>query len=173
MKLNWRDGIPELPYPGVILIDEIDAHLHVRWQKIIGGWLKVHFPQIQFIVSTHSPYICQSADPGGLILLPSALEDSPPRIIEPQLYQRVVYGSGDDAVVSDLFGVDTPYSAKAERLRERLADLEIMVLDGTATAVEAEEYRALGETLASSLSTRADEVITRIERERGDVGPDT
>lgn len=166
MKLNWRDGIPELPYPGVILIDEIDAHLHVRWQKVIGEWLKGHFPLIQFIVTTHSPYICQSADPGGLILLPGAREDSPPRIIEPGLYQRVVYGSGDDAVVSDLFGMDTPYSAEAERLRERLADLEIMVLDGTATAAERDEYRALGETLASTLSTRADEVTSRIEREQ-------
>jgi hypothetical protein len=166
MKLNWRDGIPELPYPGVILIDEIDAHLHVRWQKVIGDWLKSHFPLIQFIVTTHSPYICQSADPGGLILLPSTREDSPPRIIEPDLYQRVVYGSGDDAIVTDLFGVGTPYSAEAERLRERLADLEIMVLDGTATAAERDEYRTLGETLASSLSTRADEVTSRIEREQ-------
>ena len=166
MKLNWRDGIPELPYPGVILIDEIDAHLHVRWQKVIGQWLKSHFPQIQFIVTTHSPYICQSADPGGLILLPSALEDGPPRILEPDLYRRVIYGSGDDAVVTDLFGVATPYSAEAERLRERLADLEITVLDGTASLAEREEYRTLGETLASSLSTRADEVTARLEREQ-------
>jgi hypothetical protein len=166
MKLNWRDGTPELPYPGVILIDEIDAHLHVRWQKVIGEWLKSHFPQIQFIVTTHSPYICQSADPGGLILLPSASEDSPPRVIEPDLYQRVVYGSGDDAVLSDLFGMDTPYSAEAERMRERLADLEIKVLDGTASDAEADEYQSLGETLASSLSTRADEVAGRLRRER-------
>jgi energy-coupling factor transporter ATP-binding protein EcfA2 len=107
MKLNWNNGIPALPYPGVILIDEIDAHLHVRWQKVIGDWLKSHFPLLQFIVTTHSPYICQSADPGGLILLPSAREDGPPRIIEPELYQRVIYGSGDDAVVSDLFGLET------------------------------------------------------------------
>jgi hypothetical protein len=166
MKLNWLNGIPSLPYPGVILIDEIDAHLHVRWQKVIGEWLKSHFPQIQFIVTTHSPYICQSADPGGLILLPSAREDTPPRIIEPDLYQRVIYGSGDDAVVSDLFGVATPYSAEAERMRERLADLEIKVLDGTASAAERDEYHALGDTLASSLSARASEVAARLRRDR-------
>jgi energy-coupling factor transporter ATP-binding protein EcfA2 len=166
MKLNWRDGIPELPYPGVILIDEIDAHLHVRWQKMIGEWLKSHFPQIQFIVTTHSPYICQSADPGGLILLPSAREDSPPRVIGPELYQRVVYGSGDDAVVSELFGVDTPYSAEAERVREHLADLETKILDGHASAAEKEELQSLRSTLSSSLSARADEVITRLNRER-------
>jgi hypothetical protein len=70
LRLEDRDGIPTLPYPGVILIDEVDAHLHVSWQKGIGTWLKTHFPEIQFIVTTHSPYVCQSADPGGLILLP-------------------------------------------------------------------------------------------------------
>jgi hypothetical protein len=166
MKLNWREGIPELPYPGVILIDEIDAHLHVKWQKQIGEWLKLHFPQIQFIVSTHSPYICQSADPGGLILLPSVRDHSPPRIIGPDLHQRVVYGSGDDAIVSELFGVDSPYSAEADRLREHLADLEIKVLSGKASAAEKEEYQNLGSTLASSLSARADEVTTRLDRER-------
>ena len=51
-----------MPYEGVILIDEIDAHLHPAWQKRIGFWLKAHFPNIQFIVTTHSPFICQAAD---------------------------------------------------------------------------------------------------------------
>ena len=69
-------------------------------------------------------------------------------------------------MVSELFGVDTPYSAEAGRLRERLADLEIKVLDGRASAAEKDEYQSLGSTLASSLSTRADEVTTRLDRER-------
>ncbi|MFJ4617976.1 AAA family ATPase [Streptomyces sp. NPDC088812] len=43
--------------PGVVIIDEIDAHLHVSWQRRIGPWLTAHFPHIQFIVTTHSPYI--------------------------------------------------------------------------------------------------------------------
>ena len=47
---------------GVVLIDEIDAHLHPEWQREIGFWLKRHFPNIQFIVTTHSPIICQAAD---------------------------------------------------------------------------------------------------------------
>jgi hypothetical protein len=70
LKLANSSGVPTLPYPGVVLVDEIDAHLHVNWQKEIGDWLKAHFPKIQFIVSTHSPYICQSADPGAM---PAAL----------------------------------------------------------------------------------------------------
>ena len=37
---------------GVVLIDEIDAHLHPEWQREIGFWLKRHFPNIQFLVTT-------------------------------------------------------------------------------------------------------------------------
>lgn len=161
LRLRRRKGVLALPYPGVILIDEIDAHLHVSWQQKIGTWLKEHFPEIQFIVTSHSPYICQSADPGGLILLPSPGVRRPPRVIAQDLYERVVYGSGDDAVLSELFGIETPYSASAERLRGRLADLEIRVLDGSATVAEKEEYRSLSEMLTSSLTARADEVAAR------------
>ncbi len=56
---------------GVVLIDEIDAHLHPEWQREIGFWLKRHFPNIQFLVTTHSPIICQAADPKGLFVCPS------------------------------------------------------------------------------------------------------
>jgi hypothetical protein len=165
LRLSTRDSMPTLPYPGVILIDEVDAHLHVSWQQKIGNWLKTHFPEIQFIVTTHSPYICQSADPGGLILLPSPGEHRPPRIVDQDLYQRVVYGSGDDAILSELFGIETPYSLAAERMRQRLGDLEIKVLDGAASPAEKEEYRVLSETLTSSLTARADEVASRLRRD--------
>ena len=69
LQISNRDGRPTLAYPGIILIDEVDAHLHVSWQKHIGDWMKTHFPLIQFVVTSHSPYVCQSADPAGLIRL--------------------------------------------------------------------------------------------------------
>jgi hypothetical protein len=166
LELSYHENIPTLPYPGVVLVDEIEAHLHVSWQKSIGNWLKVHFPAVQFIVSTHSPYVCQSADPKGIILLPGPGEQRPPRIIEDDLYNRVIYGSGDDAVLTELFGLDTPYSEDAEKMRERLGDLEVKVLDGAASEEETAEYKALSRTLRSSLSARADEVVRWMEREQ-------
>jgi AAA domain, putative AbiEii toxin, Type IV TA system/AAA domain len=166
LKLEYRDRVPTLPYSGVILIDEVDDHLHIGWQKIVGTWLKTHFPQIQFIVTTHSPYVCQSADPGGLILLPGPGEDRPPRIIGQALFERVVYGSGDDAILTELFGVDTPYSAQAEKMRSRLGELEVRVLDGSASVVEKEEFKTLSEQLTSSMTARVDEVAARFGRKR-------
>jgi predicted ATP-binding protein involved in virulence len=148
--------------PGVVIIDEVDAHLHVSWQQRIGGWLKAHFPNIQFIVTTHSPYICQAADPGGLIRLPGPDEQLPPHVVDQDLYERVVYGSGDDAVLTELFGLDSPYSEKAEKLRTRLVDLEVKVLDGTADEQEVRQYKELREKLTSSLTARVDEVSARL-----------
>ncbi|TGB08325.1 ATP-binding protein [Streptomyces sp. MZ04] len=162
-----EDGCREVRLPGVVLIDEVDAHLHVSWQKRIGDWLKSRFPLIQFIVTTHSPYVCQSADPGGLIWLGGPDDTEPPHVVDEDLYQRVVYGSGDDAVLSELFGLDSPYSQKAEVLRRRLGDLEGRVLAGEATAGEAAEFEELSRTLTSSTMARVDEVAARLSRKRG------
>ena len=156
------DGSLVVTAPGVVLIDEVDAHLHVSWQKRIGDWLKRHFPRIQFIVTTHSPYICQAADERGLIRLPGADEDEPPRIVDQDLYERIIYGSGDDAIVSDLFGLDTPYSEAALRLRRELVELETDVLLGHASEADARRYEALRDRLSSSPAAQVEELAARI-----------
>ncbi|MEU4764388.1 AAA family ATPase [Actinosynnema sp. NPDC023794] len=154
-----------LTAPGVVIIDEVDAHLHVSWQKRIGGWLKEHFPNIQFIVTTHSPYLCQAADPGGLIRLPGPDQQEPPRVVDQDLYERIVYGSGDDAVLSELFGLDTPYSERAQELRAELVELEVAVIGGTADADAVRRYEVLRALLTSSPVARTREVSARLERD--------
>jgi predicted ATP-binding protein involved in virulence len=57
--------------PGVVLIDEIDVHLHPRWQRTIIDSLRSLFPKIQFIATTHSPFIVQSLREGELVMLDS------------------------------------------------------------------------------------------------------
>ena len=164
LHFEVRDDVPMVTAPGIVIIDEVDAHLHVSWQRQIGTWLKKHFPGIQFIVTTHSPYICQAADPGGLIRLLGPNEDEPPQVVDQDLYDRVVYGSGDDAVLSELFGLETPYSERAEELRQELVPLEINVLAGEANEADIERYRKLRRLLNSSPSARADEVSARLLR---------
>ncbi len=64
---------PELANPleghGVVLIDELELHLHPRWQREIVEKLRTSFPNIQFIATTHSPFVIQSLRPGELIVL--------------------------------------------------------------------------------------------------------
>ena len=62
---------------GVVLIDEIDMHLHPSWQRNIIADLKKTFPRIQFIVTTHSPFIVQSLRAEELINLDGQVSESP------------------------------------------------------------------------------------------------
>lgn len=48
--------------PGIVLIDEVDLHLHPRWQQLIVGQLQAAFPKMQFIFSTHSPHVLSAID---------------------------------------------------------------------------------------------------------------
>lgn len=53
--------------PAVVLIDEIDEHLHLKWQRIIVKKLREIFPNIQFLMTTHSPTIIQGASDDAII----------------------------------------------------------------------------------------------------------
>ena len=157
---------PAVVAPGVVLVDEIEAHLHPVWQQRVGEWLKEHFPAVQFVVSTNSPLVCQSADPRGLIHLPPEDEPRAPYVVEDDLYRRVVFGSAEDVLLSDLFGVDSSFSARARQMRQELVDLELMVLDGHASEVQVARYRELQELLVSSPAARAREIEARLVREK-------
>ena len=77
MELAYRTALlnPNLndlkSLEGVVLIDEIDIHLHPRWQWKILGALRTTFPNVQFIIATHSPIVISSANDAKLILMES------------------------------------------------------------------------------------------------------
>ncbi|HKH44678.1 MAG TPA: AAA family ATPase [Thermoanaerobaculia bacterium] len=149
-------------HEGVVLIDEVDLHLHLRWQQRIGFWLKRHFPKIQFIVASHSPFVCQAADPKGLIRLPAPGEDRRVEHVSEDLYNTVVNGRVDEVVLTDLFGLETPYSAQAEQLRERVAALEARLQRGKATKAEEEELDQLQARLPQAATTAVEQVLRRL-----------
>lgn len=124
------NGNPFIKPSGVVLIDEIDAHLHPEWQREIGFWLKKRFPNIQFIVTSHSPLICQAADPNGLFVLPEPGSDEPARALTPEEYQEVITSKSDTILRSPAFGLRNTRSdmvvekrARYSRLQSRLRQL--------------------------------------------------
>jgi hypothetical protein len=152
----------------LVLIDDVEAHLHPIWQRRIGPWLTRRFPRTQFIVATHSPYVCQAADPGGLIRLLGPRAHYAAEVVGTELYQRVVYGSADDAALSELFGLGSVYSERAERIRAELVDLEREIVRGRAGAAEEERHRELIRLLTSSTAARAEEIALRRRERRRD-----
>ncbi len=60
--------------PGIVLIDEIDMHLHPKWQWNIIKALKETFPKVQFILATHSPIVISSCENKPLLMITDAQE---------------------------------------------------------------------------------------------------
>ena len=79
--LIWRllQAFPDMDDPteasGVVLIDELDIHLHPIWQRNIANWLRDAFPNLQFIVATHSPLVAIGAGEEALTLRFRAQEE--------------------------------------------------------------------------------------------------
>ena len=67
------DAYPDLENPleggAIVLVDEIDLHLHPKWHREIISYLSEAFPNVQFIVTTHSPLVVQSANDINLYVL--------------------------------------------------------------------------------------------------------
>ncbi len=59
---KFNDRVFDFSMPGIVLIDEIETHLHLELQRNIMAFLTTTFPNIQFIVSTHSPFILNSLE---------------------------------------------------------------------------------------------------------------
>jgi len=150
-EVYGSDGLFEgqtVAKPGVVLIDEIEAHLHPAWQRDIPEWLKTHFPRVQFLVSTHSPLIAQAADPNGVFLLPLQDEmDREPRPLSAAEYEKVRWGSAHKTVLGIAFGLDNTRSRWANKQIDRWKLLEAKEKAGALAGTEKKEYGKLAEQM--------------------------
>ncbi|NNB96604.1 AAA family ATPase [Corallococcus exiguus] len=138
--------------PGVVLIDEIDAHLHPVWQRRVGRWFREHFPNIQFIVTTHSPLICQAATVGSVFRLPRPGSDEEAGMVTGVALDRLLYGNVLDAYSTGAFGaVDLRSDEGMEKL-ERLATLNQKELAQGLSSEEQTEQQQLRARLPTASS---------------------
>jgi len=141
----------KIKVPGVVLIDEVDAHLHPTWQRRVGLWFRTHFPEIQFIVTTHSPLVCQAADVGTVFRLPAPGSFEKPRMVSGQDLERVLYGDILDAYATGIFGQGITRSPQSRKRLERLAYLNLKEINEGLSHQEEEEQQ----TLRAALPTAA------------------
>lgn len=60
MAEHHKDAMDPLREPAIVLIDELDLHLHPKWQRRVRSDLSAVFPQVQFVITTHSPVLAQT-----------------------------------------------------------------------------------------------------------------
>lgn len=138
---------PRIQLPGVVLIDEVDAHLHPTWQHRIGDWFKRCFPRIQFLVTTHNPIICQAADGGSVYKLPGPGSAETGGMIEGAELKRLIYGSVLDAFRTSAFDGRATRSEAAKALLDELGGLNIKEIAEGLTEQEVQRQEELRTTL--------------------------
>lgn len=126
-------GAPALA-EGVVLIDELDLHLHPRWQRRVLDDLRRAFPRLQFVATTHSPFIVQSLRPGQLINLDRTIDRHVPYADE----------SPED-IAERIMGVELPQRSERRRKANEVARRYYELLERLPDADEAEVERLRGE----------------------------
>lgn len=113
---------------GIVLVDEIDLHLHPAWQREIVPVLGAAFPRIQFILSSHSPLVASTVKRENVFVTQRAEDGT---VTVGQLDEYVFGRSMEQLLLSSYFGLST---TRPEAFQERAAELFERVAGGDSSA---------------------------------------
>jgi predicted ATP-binding protein involved in virulence len=139
---------------GIVLIDEIELHLHPKWQREIIPALTRTFPNCQFIVTTHSPQVISHVKPEGIYILEKT--ESGVTAYRPESS----YGRDSNSILEDLMNV----SERPEKIQEELLQL-FRLIDAGDLAKARELKQELAEQIGADEPefVKADVLIRRKE----------
>ena len=113
---NWEEGWEQKP--AILLIDEIENHLHPTWQRRVIPALLEHFPGLQIFATTHSPFVVAGLKAGQVHIL----ERDKNGVVTATTNEEDIVGWTMDEVLRNLMGVDDPTddatAAAARKLRQ-------------------------------------------------------
>lgn len=180
-RLNPHHGAQAgLRTTGIVLIDEIDLHLHPKWQRRVVQDLKKAFPGLQFIASTHSPFILQSLEPGEVIDLdqlpdPACLEALPLGIAAPGPGTAFANRPIED-IVEGVMGVPIPQRGQRyqDMFNAAKAYFDLLEQASSATSDEKQKLKEQLDRLSAPFSDNvAYHAFLEMKRLAAGVGPDS
>lgn len=118
---NENKSINALDGKGVVLIDEIDLHLHPEWQRMMIPRLLETFPNCQFFISTHSPLVINQLKPENLFMLQNSGNEL--TVSRPD----ASYGKSSDRILEDLMTLRTTHP---DEVYSDLKDIFRLISDG-------------------------------------------
>ena len=146
---------------GVVLIDELGSHLHPRWQMRIVSSLRMAFPRLQFIVTTHNPLCLRGLQPDEIVMMRRRRDDEK-RIVVVKDLPPIDGLRVDQLLTSPHFGLGTTLDADIERDFQRMYELERKAGPTAQEIVELQELERrlageerLGDTPAQGAMYRA------------------
>lgn len=107
---------------GIVMLDEVDLHLHPGWQRTILPSLNGLFPNIQFIVTSHSPFVAQSINSDNI----NSLEWSNGQVIVESKDMRSELSYA--AMVREVFNIQSPFSHESAEKIQRFRELQSAIV---------------------------------------------
>jgi hypothetical protein len=133
----------------VVVIDEVDLHLHVRWQRTVLQHLTTMFPKTQFLVTTHSPAVVQGAIDRGYSVVTlrevkGGNKSGSPHVRPRKLGRQAMNalqgaGIGSTYAEKQLFGISSRYSTKYQSVEEKVRRLRAKFERGEADESDREQ----------------------------------
>ena len=159
VTINNYIGPLSVNVEGVVLIDEADAHLHPLWQRQLGRRLRDVFPKVQFIVTSHSPFIAQTASDRGLFVLRQSDDGGPVRLSQPE--PSVKGWRVEQILLSPLFGLAETRDEETEKLLASYHALAAKKRWEALSPAEQQELTALEDQLGERLTGPGDTLMER------------
>lgn len=129
---------------GVVLIDELDSHLHPMWQRRIGEWLHTRFPNLQFIIATHSPLIAtRVSEDHGIIIRLHTKSIGKGQFVVPSVEEGVLGLTADQILTGPNFGLETSRDILTESLLHEIHQLRLAQRRGKLSAKDTQRLDQL------------------------------
>jgi predicted ATPase len=154
----FDDSTDPLNQYAIVILDEIDAHMHPKWQQSLISNLSDLFPNVQFIATTHSPLIVGGMRKDQVVRL-ARDESGVVQIVE--IPADMLLGRTDQILTGDLFGLASTLSL-GEKGEKLMAEYEELLGISKKTEEQERRYRGLHSALESLLPPAS--VETKLER---------
>ncbi len=147
---------------GLVLIDEIDLHLHPLWQTEIVSTLRRQFPKMSFIATTHNPLTLVGAKPGEIHVLSRDAETGQVSVRQQDIPPGA---SADDVLTGEWFGLVSTLDADTQDLLDRHRGMlreGVAVIDPERRELEKTLRRRLGTFPATSLDRMVQSIAAEL-----------
>jgi small GTP-binding protein len=147
---------------GIVLIDELEQHLHPSWQRIIIKLLKEQFPKVQFIVSSHTPFLAVvAADYKDSGIFGLVRNEDTKEVLCNKISKTTIQGKTIDDVLLTAFDMDSTKSPQTLEAIERFANLKAKP---SLSKSEEDELSDLGHLLKIPLPYNLAELKEKVQK---------
>ncbi|MCC6726927.1 MAG: AAA family ATPase [Saprospiraceae bacterium] len=153
-RVKWVDDIPVFERNFILFLDEIEVHMHPRWQRKILPAVQGLFPNAQIFISTHSPFVINSVDGAWIHRLVKPNGDSV--ALEPVLSED---GKSINQVLEEIFDVTERFGVGVEADLKAFYEVRNrLIKNGSSNGKEEEELKQIAKKLQGQ-STTLDQIV--------------